>query len=296
MIKFLRTIANLLGAILVLGAVAGAGTALYLGGKNNGWFDEYIKPNTEQSTTDDGLQNELEGMVMPTESSGKQMRVTARALAASAFSDYGVSAQAENAYTLTAEVFPEYASDKSVNWVIAWADGDSQWASGKTVMDYVTVTPTADGALTAVLACVRDFGEPIILTVSSRSNPDICGVTVINYYQCVKSLNYVFKLDGNGIDVSADSNGVYKVDFTGEEKNYTVELTPVYSAYTLADEYTTTVSGQLSSAFGYVGTSNLNVLSITANISGGEPKMSSNLINWHSAILQGVLSDVTPTK
>ena len=201
------------------------------------------------------------------------------ALPRAAFEAMGVSEQAESAYTLTAEVSPDYASDKSLNWTdIDWQDGASEWATGKVVSDYVTVTPSADGS-SAVLACLQDFGEPIVLTVSSVSNPEVCATCFINYYQRVKSCDFAILYDGEEVTPTIE-NGVYKVNYTGAEKDYTVELRPVYSAYTLEEEFTTTVNGALTSAFGYSATSQLNSLAIPAGLTGGDPALTENALNW----------------
>lgn len=196
-----------------------------------------------------------------------------------AFAAMGVSEQAESAYTLTAEVSPDYASDKSLDWTkIDWQDGASEWATGKAVTDYVTVTPSADGS-SAVLACLQDFGEPIVLTVSSVSNPEVCATCFVNYYQRVKSCDFAILYDGEEVTPTIE-NGVYKVDYTGAEKDYTVELRPVYSAYTLEEEFTTTVNGALTSAFGYTATLPLNSLAISAGLTGGDPALTENALNW----------------
>ena len=59
------------------------------------------------------------------------------------YADYGVSALAETAGTITATVLPSNATDKSLDWSVAWKNASSSWATGKTVTDYFTVTPTA---------------------------------------------------------------------------------------------------------------------------------------------------------
>ena len=209
----------------------------------------------------------------------KGVTVLKAVLPRTAYAAMGVSEEAESAYTLTAEVSPDYASDKSLDWSdLVFLDSESEWATGKVVTDYVTVTPLADGN-SAVLACLQDFGEPIVLTVSSVSNPEVCAKCFINYYQRVKSCEFAFFYDG--VEVSANEvDGVYKVDYTGAEKNYTVELRPVYSNYTLTDTYTTTISGALTSTFGYTATSQLNSLAIPAGLSGGDPVMSDNAQSW----------------
>lgn len=204
-----------------------------------------------------------------TDVESKGVTVRKAVLPRAAYAAMGVSEEAEKAYTLTAEVLPAYASDKSLDWTnIDWQNGASDWATGKTVTDYVTVTPGADG-FSAVLACLQDFGEPIVLTVSSISNPDVCAMCHINYYQRVKSCEFAFYLDDVEVTPKFE-NGIYKVDYTGAEKDYTVELRPVYSAYTLTDTYTTTTSGALTSTFGYTATEQLDSLKLPAGLSGGD--------------------------
>ena len=84
--------------------------------------------------------------------------LTASKLSSAEYAENGVSAIAESAYTLTATVMPELAENKAVDWSVSFADSSAEWANGKAVTDYVTITPSADGALTASLACIKDFG------------------------------------------------------------------------------------------------------------------------------------------
>lgn len=70
---------------------------------------------------------------------------------------------------VTATVLPETAPQE-VDWTVSFANPSSAWAKGKNVNDYVTVTPTADGAKTADVAVVKAFGEQVIVTVTSRND------------------------------------------------------------------------------------------------------------------------------
>lgn len=87
-------------------------------------------------------------------------------------------------YTLTA-VVNEGCPDsmKAIDWSVAWKNATSTWASGKTVTDYVTVTPTADGALTAKVKKVKVFGEQIIVTAASRIRSEIKATATVD---CLK--------------------------------------------------------------------------------------------------------------
>ena len=65
---------------------------------------------------------------------------------------------------------------------MSFVNPSSSWASGKTVTDYVTVTPTSDGALTANVECKQAFGEQIKVTVTSRENTNVyASCTVVAY-------------------------------------------------------------------------------------------------------------------
>ena len=118
-----------------------------------GWFDKKETPPTEQTET--GF------IVTPDEINGVSLSVKAMSASAN-----GVNALAENSYTVTATIQPATALQRA-NWSVAWKNGSSAWATGKTVTDYVTITPAEEGALTATLACVKPFSEQVILTVSA---------------------------------------------------------------------------------------------------------------------------------
>lgn len=74
--------------------------------------------------------------------------------------------------TLTATITPSTAQNKLVDWTVAWANPDSDFASGKDVEEYVTVVPTSDGALTATVTCLQAFDrdEYVIITCTSRDS------------------------------------------------------------------------------------------------------------------------------
>ena len=56
---------------------------------------------------------------------------------------------------LTATVTPENAENKTVDWSIYWADDAP--LKDKDISEYLTLTPTADGALTATVTCKKSF-------------------------------------------------------------------------------------------------------------------------------------------
>lgn len=97
-----------------------------------------------------------------------------------AISDGITAVAATSSKTITATLLPEGATDE-VDWTFAWQNAESTWASGKAITDYVTVTPTADGALTATVKALKAFGEKVVITVTSRSNPQAQAQCVCDY-------------------------------------------------------------------------------------------------------------------
>lgn len=60
------------------------------------------------------------------------------------------------------------------------------WASGKVATNYLSVTPTSDGSLTATVKCLQAFGEQIIITIRSRSNTSATASCTVDYYKRVE--------------------------------------------------------------------------------------------------------------
>ena len=158
-----------------------------------------FKPDEEQTEqTEETADN---GGAIIGESVGSGVKVMSAKIAPENYAANGVSAQAETAYTLTATVLPEKASNKAVDWAVSFVNPSSAWATGKTVTDYVTVTPTADGALTANVECLQAFGEQIKVTVTSRNNADATATCLVDYAERVSG--YTLTLSNGGVTISS---------------------------------------------------------------------------------------------
>ena len=127
------------------------------------------------------------------ESVDSGVKVMSAKIAPENYAANGVSAQAETAYTLTA--------NKAVDWAVSCVNPSSAWATGKTVTDYVTVTPTADGALTANVECLQAFGEQIKVTVTSRNNAEATATCLVDYAERVAG--YTLTLTNGGVTISS---------------------------------------------------------------------------------------------
>lgn len=212
------------------------------------------EPPLEDTTRPD----ENGGMNMDQAIAGNGMRLSAVKIPRPLFAEEGINPLAESAQQLTAVVTPDDATNKVVDWSIEWNNAGSEWASGKKVTDYVTVTPTSDGALTANVACLQAFAEKIVIRVSVRTDPGIYAEATVDYEQRVIGFNFSIRNTWTGDDVdrpvnwsmtTANLNPV--VDFPRTEvstasiaqswglgfadpANTMVNAEPIYSLYTKA--------------------------------------------------------------
>lgn len=188
---------------------------------------------------------------------------------------------AESAQQVTATVTPVDAEDAVLDWSLAWKSGASgQWGNGKDVTEYVTVTPTEDGALTANVQCLQAFGEQIILTASIRGNSSVKGTATVDYRQRYKNVsakiiytnsnaeaNITWDLSSSDLDITLPFPGGFATTYEEFESYYTAEgsnkgtykvtvttwLTDVYTIAATIDKVTVNI--KYSSAFTYPLTS-----------------------------------------
>lgn len=199
----------------VLAFVMIAGLCLQLFGtgkvKPSEWFKKSDGNQTEEPAGSE--EQTTGGLVMPEETKGNGIALMSAAIAEEDYEENGISAQAETAYTVTATVQPENATDKRVTWSVAWKNPSSTWASGKTVTSYVTVTPTSTGALTANLSCLQAFGEVVVLKVASTADSTVAATREINYMKRANSFDFY-------VTSIASGRGSLTVDKTGAGSSY----------------------------------------------------------------------------
>lgn len=183
-------VAMVLVAILSIGLLC----ALFIQPKDDKQEDTKQTAVNEQATVMDG-----EGNAMV---SGKTYAMPQRMVFAATAAE---TATASEGITLTATVSPETADNKTVDWVVSFVNPSSSWASGKTVTDYVTVTPTSDGALTANVSCLKAFGEQIKVTVTSRVNSEAKAECTLDYARRIlDTALYHEEMDKNILEFGSD--------------------------------------------------------------------------------------------
>lgn len=123
---------------------------------------------------------------------------------AMAFSSDRISDEENSSVTITATIIPENATNKELNWGIRWKDPDSEWATGKTVTDYVMVTQDLTKSNQATVSCLQPFGEQALVICSSKANVTISKSCTVDY-----NARLIGKADitysGNGISYTLKS-------------------------------------------------------------------------------------------
>ena len=215
-----KVLNGILGGILAL-VIAGGVAAV--GVFSNGFKDwnKFKKDDTKQE----------QPMTPPEDSGGSDItaeasngiRLMSMKLAPVQYAAYGVAANAESAYTLTATVYPEDAANKLLDWTVSFKNASSTWASGKKVTDYVTVTPSSDGALTAVVENKTAFAEQIIVKATSRDNSSAYATVTVEYLQ--RTTGYTLTLDGKTF--STTGTKTYSIKPTANESKSAVGIVSV---------------------------------------------------------------------
>lgn len=211
-------------ALVIAGGVAAVGVF------SNGFKDwnKFKKDNTKQE----------QPMTPPEDSGGSDItaeasngiRLMSMKLAPVQYAAYGVAANAESAYTVTATVYPEDAANKLLDWTVSFKNASSTWASGKKVTDYVTVTPSSDGALTAVVQNIAAFGEQVVVKVTSRDNTSAYATLNVEYLQ--RTTGYTLSLDGKTYATTGTKANAAKPTFAASQSaaaKVTVNKSSVYT-------------------------------------------------------------------
>lgn len=222
---------KILSLFLALIIVAGVIVGVVFWDRGNIVFNpiEQEQPNDEE---DDGGAVIEEG-----ESNG--IKLMSAKIAPENYDEYGISPMAETAYQLTATITPSDATDKTVDWSVSFVNPSSAWATGKTVTDYVTVTPTSDGALTANVENLQAFGEQIKVTVTSRDNAEATAECVVDYVKRVTGISVELAYQAETINVNSSSEET--VIPSSFANLHCSGVTSVEGVGTLSDEFTYTV-------------------------------------------------------
>ena len=182
---------------------------------------------------------------------GQQMQVTPSGNDNGLISLAAVTTQNDDGQTvqqITATVTPSDALNAIVDWSIAWGETQGSWGSGAQgdISDYLTITPTSDGALTADVECLAPFGTQAIITANIRGHEEISDTCTVDYVQKFETAtanftfthtdpekNFTWNLSGDAVQTVAFPSVDTFSDLDGYTASHTV--TAVYSdVYTIS--------------------------------------------------------------
>ena len=193
-----------------------------------GWFDK-----KEEVPAEEELQTET-GLPAIDDSGAELVSGTVYSMPkAMAFRSAAVLAdnQSYTAVTLNANVQPELADIGTITFSAAWVNAESEWASGKDVSDYLTVTQTAANSKQATVQCLQPFGEQIKITVNATglNGSSASADCTVDFMQRISKVTFK---DGD-ISISSDADSVvmdtsvFKCD----------EILYEYYPYTVEDDF-----------------------------------------------------------
>ena len=119
---------------------------------------------------------------------------------------------------LTSNVLSEVMLEKinvSVTWGVEFVNADSEWASGKNVSDYVTVTPKSDFTRTVTITNKAPFGEQIRLTATLDGDSSKTASCTVDYVKRVGGGFYSLSCNSDFGDDLAIWGSIYTDEAVG---------------------------------------------------------------------------------
>ena len=228
--KTIKRLSAVLFAVLLI-------AALVLSVLTKGFTDWQF--GKEQPTVND-LNNNV--VVTPQESGG--IRLMAEFLPEITQGDNETDYESET-LTITATVSPDNSADNTgLDWSMAFKNPSSAWATGKTLSDYMTLTPSgtdAAGSKKVSVKCLKPFGEQIVITATSQDNPEVKATCTADFAQRIESAT--LKFGDLNVNLGGDTNVKWELNPNGTgvggATNVTTEKSDVY---TLAEDFTYTVT------------------------------------------------------
>lgn len=219
-----KILSGILAVLLVLVIAAGVVGVGYM----SDWFTDWTKFEQEQPADEEqGGEEELPPVV---DENGEEMAsgvtyaMPARMMYTSAATTAADGTTVSSSpITLEVTITPDTATDKSVTWSVAFVNPSSEWATDKTVTDYVSVSPSG---LTCTVTCHQAFGEQIKITVTSGDNPEATDSCVVDYLKRIEDVTFTLS-DGTSVknmdDLESPNDGGNTSDYWATEVDWTFD-------------------------------------------------------------------------
>ena len=178
-------------ALLVGGGAVGYGMA-------TDWT--YQKATQIEQPDDQEQTTAGNAIITPDREASNGIKLMSATISPESYEEYGISTLAESAFSLTVTITPSNATYQAVDIAATWKNPLSEWASGKSVSDYLTINQTSDGSLTATGTVLQAFSEPIEITATLRGQEEITAKAQVDYVGTLAmDLNY-----SEAVDISSD--------------------------------------------------------------------------------------------
>ena len=182
-------------------------------------------------------------VITPQEGNGG-IRLMAEFLPEITGSDMNTDYESET-LTITATVSPDNSADNTgLDWSMAFKDPSSAWATGKTLSDYMTLTPSgtdAAGSKKVSVKCLKSFGEQVVITATSQDNPEVTASCTADFAQRIESAT--LKFGDLNVNLGGDTNVKWELNPNGVGVGGATSVTMEKSdVYTLAEDFTYTVT------------------------------------------------------
>ena len=128
------------------------------------------------------------------------------------------SAVTGESVTITATVEPDNeAENTGVDWTATWKNAESVWTSGKSVSDYVTLTPGGEdyaASKSVTLENLQPFAEQIIVKATARDDPEITATCTADYAQ--KPVNFSLSFGEVSCNFGGDTDVTLEINANAE--------------------------------------------------------------------------------
>lgn len=164
-----------IGFILIAAIIAGMAMQIFGKGKvkPSEWFK---KQETEQTQPENNTDSAI--ITHNVESNG--IRLMSAKVATVANSESAQS-NSDHTYNLSVEYVPADTTFKETTFTIAWKNPESEWAVGKNIATFATLTQPTEGSTTAVLKILLPFSEQLLITAKNNRNPEVCATTTVDW-------------------------------------------------------------------------------------------------------------------
>ena len=182
------------------------------------WFDKKEEPpaeeeQTEQAAVIDGDGNAMdEDIVYPMpELMSFSALAFAEARAGEPTSSTAAASEQSVEVQIEAYVTPENATNREVDFSVAWGEGAQR--SAEPVTDYVTVTPESDGSRVATVACIKGFGDDIILITVTTRDGGFQATCTVTFEGAPSSLKFMYNDTeySSSSEITVQANAEYSI-------------------------------------------------------------------------------------